>query len=51
MRYGLTARGGVGGCAGMQLRGHFHVARGGDKTANTAQDLIVVHNRRSGRAI
>lgn len=33
------------------LRGHFHVAREGDKTANTAQDLLAVHNRRLGRAI
>lgn len=41
----------VGGCAGMQLRGHFHVARGGDETVNTSQDLIAVHNRRLGRAI
>lgn len=40
----------VGGCAGMQLRGHFHVARGGDKTVNKSQDLIAVHNRRLGRA-
>lgn len=42
---------GAGVCTGMQLRGHFHVARGGDKTVNTAQDLVAVHNRRLGRAI
>lgn len=49
--YRLTARRWSVDVRECMLRGHFHVARGGDKTANRAQDLLAVHNRRLGRAI